>query len=343
MHFAAFSRSATRSAIPAGYYGNNVGGALTVLRAMVEAGVTHFIFSSTAPPTASRSRRRSPRTTRSGRSTLRRDQAGGRAGAAALRARLRHRAGRCCAISTPPAPIRTARSARTIARDPRHPARHRRRDRPRLASQVFGDDYDTPDGTCLRDYIHVADLAAAHVLALEALRAGGAVGGLQSRHRPADSVREVIDAVERVTGRPVPAARPAAPRRSGRALSPRATRSGARSAGRRSSRSSTRSSRRRTAGAAHPHGYSADRLSRRPRVGKGGHPHERAPAAAAVHVLAAVPRPRFIVALAGDARLRGRVGRRCLPDQADLRQGPAGAGAAAVHGLGGADRRSPIW
>ena len=48
---------------------------------------------------------------------------------------------------------------------------------------VFGDDYDTPDGTAIRDYIHVTDLAAAHVLALELLMAGHRGGGLQSRHR----------------------------------------------------------------------------------------------------------------------------------------------------------------
>ena len=70
--------------------------------------------------------------------------------------------------------------------------------------QVFGDDYDTPDGTCLRDYIHVTDLAAAHVLALEALRGGAASSRLQPRHRPADVGQEVIDSVERVIGRKVP-------------------------------------------------------------------------------------------------------------------------------------------
>jgi UDP-glucose 4-epimerase len=48
---------------------------------------------------------------------------------------------------------------------------------------LYGDDYPTPDGTCVRDYIHVADLAEAHVLALEALLAGGAIRGLQRGHR----------------------------------------------------------------------------------------------------------------------------------------------------------------
>ena len=52
--------------------------------------------------------------------------------------------------------------------------------------QVFGEDYETPDGTCLRDYVHVADLASAHLLALDALRRGAPSTALQPRQRPAD-------------------------------------------------------------------------------------------------------------------------------------------------------------
>ncbi|MCS6921095.1 MAG: UDP-glucose 4-epimerase GalE [Elioraea sp.] len=67
---------------------------------------------------------------------------------------------------------------------------------------VFGDDYDTPDGTCIRDYIHVADLATAHLLALEAIRERSVRYNLGNGR--GHSVREVIAAAERVTGRPVP-------------------------------------------------------------------------------------------------------------------------------------------
>ncbi len=67
---------------------------------------------------------------------------------------------------------------------------------------VFGDDYDTPDGTCIRDYIHVADLATAHLLALEAIREQSVRYNLGNGQ--GHSVREVIAAAERVTGRPVP-------------------------------------------------------------------------------------------------------------------------------------------
>jgi UDP-glucose-4-epimerase GalE len=78
---------------------------------------------------------------------------------------------------------------------------------------IFGDDYDTPDGTCLRDYVHVTDLAAAHLLALEALDAGVASAAYNLGNGRPVSVREVVTAVERVTGRPVPVG--AAPRRPG--------------------------------------------------------------------------------------------------------------------------------
>jgi len=70
--------------------------------------------------------------------------------------------------------------------------------------QVFGDDYPTPDGTCLRDYIHVTDLADAHVKALASIfeTRTSRIYNLGTGHP--HSVREVIDAVERVTGKPVP-------------------------------------------------------------------------------------------------------------------------------------------
>jgi UDP-glucose 4-epimerase len=68
------------------------------------------------------------------------------------------------------------------------------------AVQLFGTDYETPDGTCIRDYVHIADLAAAHLLALAGVEEG--------RHHVYNlgsgrgySVREVIDAARRVTGR----------------------------------------------------------------------------------------------------------------------------------------------
>ena len=69
---------------------------------------------------------------------------------------------------------------------------------------VFGDDYPTPDGTCIRDYIHVTDLADAHVAAVNYLRDGGEVlrANLGSGH--GTSIRQVLEAIDRVTGRQVP-------------------------------------------------------------------------------------------------------------------------------------------
>jgi UDP-glucose-4-epimerase GalE len=83
----------------------------------------------------------------------------------------------------------------------------------RDALHVFGTDYDTPDGTCVRDYVHVSDLADAHVAALSYLREGGPSTALNLGTGRGASVREVIRTVEAVTGRPVPAAD--APRRAG--------------------------------------------------------------------------------------------------------------------------------
>ncbi|MFM8989456.1 MAG: UDP-glucose 4-epimerase GalE, partial [Alphaproteobacteria bacterium] len=64
--------------------------------------------------------------------------------------------------------------------------------------QVFGDDYDTPDGTCLRDYVHVCDLASAHLRVLDRLDEGSRAYNVGSGN--GHSVREVLDAVRRVTG-----------------------------------------------------------------------------------------------------------------------------------------------
>lgn len=74
----------------------------------------------------------------------------------------------------------------------------------RAALDIYGTDYPTPDGTCIRDYIHVTDLARAHVLALQHLRAGGDSLALNLGSGRGHSVREIVSAVARVTGRPVP-------------------------------------------------------------------------------------------------------------------------------------------
>jgi UDP-glucose-4-epimerase GalE len=83
--------------------------------------------------------------------------------------------------------------------------------RPEL--DLFGADYPTPDGTCVRDYIHVSDLADAHVSALERLAAGADSIAVNLGTGTGYSVKEVLDKIEQVTGRKVPAR--VAPRRAG--------------------------------------------------------------------------------------------------------------------------------
>lgn len=78
---------------------------------------------------------------------------------------------------------------------------------------VFGTDYDTPDGTCLRDYIHVSDLVAAHMDALRHLRTGGASGIFNCGYGRGYSVLEVANAVERACGHPI--SKRLSPRRAG--------------------------------------------------------------------------------------------------------------------------------
>lgn len=79
--------------------------------------------------------------------------------------------------------------------------------------QLYGDDYDTPDGTAIRDYIHVSDLATAHILALEHLMGGGESTAVNLGTGRGTSVREIVDSVERIVGRVVPLK--IAPRRPG--------------------------------------------------------------------------------------------------------------------------------
>ncbi|MDX1607001.1 MAG: UDP-glucose 4-epimerase GalE [Candidatus Competibacterales bacterium] len=74
----------------------------------------------------------------------------------------------------------------------------------RPAITVYGDDYDTPDGTCIRDYIHVTDLAEAHVLALQALERGAPSTAYNLGNGAGFSVREVIARARRVTGCEIP-------------------------------------------------------------------------------------------------------------------------------------------
>jgi UDP-glucose 4-epimerase len=74
----------------------------------------------------------------------------------------------------------------------------------RQAITVFGEDYDTPDGTCIRDYIHVVDLCEAHLLALDYLAAGKESVAINLGNAHGHSIRHVIETAQRVTGRNIP-------------------------------------------------------------------------------------------------------------------------------------------
>jgi UDP-glucose-4-epimerase GalE len=213
MHFAAFLDVGESVREPAKYYRNNVAGALTVLEAMALEHVKLFVFSSTCATYGepietpiSESHPQQPINSY-GESKLAVERAlphFERAyGMHSVALRYFNAAG-----ADPDGEIGEDHSPE-IHIIPR--AIEAATGGPGL--QVFGDDYPTPDGTCLRDYIHVSDLADAHVKALEAIAETGTsrVYNLGTGHP--HSVREVIDAVERVSGRKVPWT--LAPRREG--------------------------------------------------------------------------------------------------------------------------------
>src|SRR5438067_5848415 len=213
MHFAAFLDVGESVREPAKYFRNNVVGALAVLEAMAAEGVRFFVFSSTCatygepietPITETHPQRPINSYGESKLSVERAlphfERAHGLRWAAL---RYFNAAG-----ADPDAEIGEDHSPE-IHLIPR--AIQAASGGPGL--QVFGDDYPTPDGTCLRDYIHVADLADAHVRALEAIvETGKSTVYNLGTGRP-HSVKEIIGAVERVTGRRVPWT--LAPRRAG--------------------------------------------------------------------------------------------------------------------------------
>ncbi|WP_432586935.1 UDP-glucose 4-epimerase GalE [Streptomyces sp. HD1123-B1] len=211
LHFAASSQVGESVVRPEKYWANNVGGTTDLLAAMRDAGVRTLVFSSTAatygepdevPITEDAA---TAPTNPYGATKLAVDHMIG---------------GECAAHGLAAVSLRYFNVAGAYgAYGERHePESHliplvlQVAQGRRETISVYGDDYPTPDGTCVRDYIHVADLAEAHLLALDAAVSGehlicnlGNGNGF--------SVREVIETVRRVTGHPVPET--AAPRRGG--------------------------------------------------------------------------------------------------------------------------------
>ncbi|SER42240.1 UDP-galactose 4-epimerase [Streptomyces sp. yr375] len=211
LHFAAFSQVGESVVKPEKYWDNNVGGTMALLAAMREAGVRKLVFSSTAAtygepeqvpiPESAPTRPTNPY----GASKLAVDHMiTGEAAAHGLGA-----------VSLRYFNVAGAYGAQGERHDPEShliPLVLQVAQGRREAISVFGDDYPTPDGTCIRDYIHVADLAEAHLLAVAAAEPGehlicnlGNGNGF--------SVREVVETARTVTGHPIPEVM--APRRAG--------------------------------------------------------------------------------------------------------------------------------
>jgi UDP-glucose-4-epimerase GalE len=207
MHFAAWLSVPDSVADPLGYYANNVDGALSVLRAMADAGAKYFIFSSTAAtfgdPVETPITEAHPQ---------RPINPYGETKLAVERA-LPH-VERAHGIRWTALRYFNAAGADPdgVLGEDHDPETHvipRAIDAAlgRATFALYGSDYDTPDGSCLRDYVHVTDLASAHVLALGALRAGAASSAYNLGNGRPTSVRQVVASVERVTGRTVPVTR----------------------------------------------------------------------------------------------------------------------------------------
>ena len=202
IHFAASIVVPDSVADPLGYYRNNTVNSRALIETAVKAGVRHFIFSSTAAvygnpraiPVDEDDRHDAD-------VALRLLQADDGDHAARRGCRARARLSSFCATSTSPAPIRAC----APGSPPRgRPTSSRSRSRPRSGcarrSRSSAPITTTPDGTCIRDYIHVTDLVRAHADALRHLRGGGASVTLNCGYGRGFSVLEVIDTVKRASG-----------------------------------------------------------------------------------------------------------------------------------------------
>ena len=214
MHFAAWLSVPDSVRDPAGYYRNNVRGALSVLDAMLAAGTKHFVFSSTAAvfgnPVETPITEEHPRRPINayGESKLAIEYAlphFERAyGLTSIALRYFNAAG-----ADPDGELGEDHDPETHVIPRAIDASYGRGG----TFQVFGEDYGTPDGTCLRDFVHVTDLASAHLLALDALRGGAKSTVYNLGNGRPTSVRDILQSIERVTGRQVP--HTVAPRREG--------------------------------------------------------------------------------------------------------------------------------
>ena len=213
IHFAAYIAVGESMRVPELYFANNAGGSLSLLTAMIRTGVRHLVFSSTAAvygmPAAVPVKEDAPYAPVNpyGESKV-------------MVERLLHWFDQVHGLRSVSLRYFNAAGAHADGKlgEEHDPETHLipLLFRAILTGQpvtIFGEDYPTADGTCIRDYIHVDDLAQAHVLALEWLTGGGASEVFNVGTGSGYSVREVVGAVEEVTGKKVPCV--SGPRREG--------------------------------------------------------------------------------------------------------------------------------
>ena len=204
MHFAAYIAVGESSQVPELYFSNNVGGSMSLFEAMLRVGVKKLVFSSTAAAYGTPERVPIPED-----STILPINPYGESKVITEKMlhwldqyrefrSIRLRYFNACGAETEsglgerhdpethliPLVLKAVQTGKPVT--------------------VFGEDYPTPDGTCIRDYIHVSDLAEAHIYAVEHLLSGGESNVFNVGTGHGKSVREVLESVERVTGQRVP-------------------------------------------------------------------------------------------------------------------------------------------
>jgi UDP-glucose 4-epimerase len=205
MHFAGSAEVGESVSHPLYYYRNNVTGALVLIESAIAAGIRRFVFSSSAAVYGEPERQpiQEDAPTRPinpyGWTKLMTEQML----ADAARAHgLRYAALRYFNVSGADPAGRAGESIKKPSHLIKRAVQVAVGVLPHLG--IFGEDYPTPDGTCIRDYIHVTDLVDAHLLALTHLEGGGDSVTLNCGHGKGVSIREVVAAVERATGAPLP-------------------------------------------------------------------------------------------------------------------------------------------
>lgn len=205
MHFAAFCYVGESVNNPAIYYQNNVAATISLLQAMIEANVKKFIFSSSCATYGepieipiSENHPQNP-INPYGRTKLMVEQIindfGNAYGLSSVVLRYFNAAG-----ADPEGELGEDHRPEThLIPLVLQAALGRKQD-----LKVFGNDYATKDGTCIRDYIHINDLASAHLLALERLLSGHSGGNYNLGNGDGYSVLEVIEAAQKITGKPIP-------------------------------------------------------------------------------------------------------------------------------------------